>query len=206
MCGPGSPPSIACQPNLSTSTVNQLLPSPSSPPSTCLVTSVCARYYASHPSKTSEDTLPFCVLALGQPHPLRIRSSLALLSMSNLLIRILTLPFTVLSLVLSRIFRGFPARLAWASHGGGSGSSSSHSGMHGEVDDKMIVDPTESSKFFLKLLRTYREGDGVDVESEGIWETRGGYNAALRRAKDDNMILMVVLISKEHEDNSRFIQ
>lgn len=78
--------------------------------------------------------------------------------------------------------------------------------MHGEVDDKMIVDPTESSKFFLKLLRTYREGDGVDVESEGIWETRGGYNAALRRAKDDNMILMVVLISKEHEDNSRFIQ
>ena len=156
----------------------------------------------------------------------------------NLITRILSLPFTLLSLILTRIlrFRGVPyLRLAWP----GSSSSSSSSYLDDDPDRGVIVDPVAASRAFVRGLAIHtrsdagaghyqRSGDlygasssstaspaaasgsgsssGSDRGKDGIWFTEGGYNAALRRAKEDNLVLCVVLTCREHDDHATFLR
>lgn len=122
---------------------------------------------------------------------------------TNLITRLLTLPFTLLSLIFTRIlrFRGVPyLRLAWP--GGSNGTANGNGNGTGDTD--VIVDPTAASRYFVRVLRNHaNEPNTVD---ESSWFTQGGYNAALRKAKEDNLILCVVLTCKDHEDNETFLR
>lgn len=123
---------------------------------------------------------------------------------TNLLTRLLTLPFTLLSLIFTRIlrFRGVPyLRLAWPASGSGS-SSNGNGGSIGDTD--VIIDPAAASKYFVRMLRNHAsEPDAID---EASWFTQGGYNAALRKAKEDSTILCVVLTCRDHDDNASFLR
>lgn len=138
-------------------------------------------------------------------------------AMANILTRLLTLPLTLISLIFTRIlrFRGVPyLRLSWPSSSSSSGTnpSSSANGSSGNAngangdDEQHFIDPTEASEHFVRYLKANDEtADGSAVDRD-LWFTRGGYNAALTRAKEDNKILLVVLISKEHDDNAAFLR
>lgn len=121
---------------------------------------------------------------------------------TNLLARLLTLPFTLLSLIFTRVLRirGVPyLRLSWpGSNSNGNGAA------NGDGDADVIVDPTAASKYFVRMLRSHAsEPSAID---ESSWFTQGGYNSALRKAKEDNLILCVVLTCKDHDDNAAFLR
>ena len=123
---------------------------------------------------------------------------------TNLIARLLTLPFTLLSLIFTRIlrFRGVPyLRLAWPGSGNGSSSNGNGNGSH---DSDVIIDPAAASKYFVRMLRN--QADEPSAVDESSWFTQGGYNAALRKAKEDNLILCVVLTCRDHEDNAAFMR
>ena len=125
------------------------------------------------------------------------------ITMASLLTRLLTLPFTLVSMVFHRIFRGLPyLRLS---------TSSGSSITDGDDDGVHITDPRAASEYFVRMLKTHAHstetGESVDaIIDSHLWYTAGGYEAALRHAKENHKILMVVLVSKEHDDNAAFMQ
>lgn len=156
----------------------------------------------------------------------------------NLVTRILSLPFTLLSLILTRIlrFRGVPyLRLAWPGS-----SPSSYLDDDPDTGRGVIVDPVAASRAFVRGLAIHARSDtgaghyqhmgdaygasssssasssaaasgsgsssGSDRAKDALWFTEGGYNAALRRAKEDNLVLCVVLTCREHDDHATFLR
>lgn len=127
-------------------------------------------------------------------------------TLTALLTRIISLPFALVGLVLSRVLgvRRLPASLrlsaAWTdSDGAGSSASIADS-------DGVIVDPVSAAQWFLRYIKTCDpDPDGQGIDSS-LWFTKGGYNAALRLAKEECQVLCVVLTSKEHDDNAAFMR
>jgi hypothetical protein len=73
-------------------------------------------------------------------------------------------------------------------------------------ESTIIIDPQAASAWFLRYIKTCDpDPDGQGIDSK-LWYTQGGYNAALRRAKEECQVLCVVLTSKEHDDNSAFMR
>lgn len=126
-------------------------------------------------------------------------------TLAALLTRIVTLPFTLVGLVLARVLgvRRLPSSLRLSS---GWPDSSDRAACTPDSNGGVIVDPVLASQWFLRFLKTCDpdpDGQGIDGE---LWFTKGGYNAALRHAKEDCQVLCVVLTSKEHDDNAAFMR
>lgn len=126
-----------------------------------------------------------------------------------LIARILSLPFSLVGLVLARILgvRRLPSSLrlsgGWSSDGD---SSSGASAAGGSDSDAAIIDPVVAAQWFLRYIKTCDpDPDGQGIDSS-LWFTKGGYNAALRRAKEECQVLCVVLTSREHDDNAAFLR
>lgn len=126
-------------------------------------------------------------------------------TLTGLLTRIITLPFTLAGLILARILG--VRRLRWNGNGSNDSGSGYSSLLISDNDtDSVIVDPAAAAQWFLRYIKTCDpdpDGQGVDGS---LWYTKGGYSAALRRAKDECEVLCVVLTSKEHDDNAAFMR
>ncbi|KAK9893639.1 hypothetical protein P389DRAFT_198888 [Cystobasidium minutum MCA 4210] len=125
-------------------------------------------------------------------------------TLTALITRVISLPFTLVGLILSRILG--VRRLRWnGSDGSNPGYSSLLNTDSNGDNGSIIVDPTAAAQWFLRYIKTCDpdpDGQGVDGS---LWFTKGGYNAALRKAKEECQVLCVVLTSKEHDDNPAFM-
>lgn len=133
-------------------------------------------------------------------------------TLAALITRIVSLPFTLVGLVLSRLLgiRRLPSSLrlsaAWSGSAGDSDSPSAAFASDYGSSSSAIIDPVVAAQWFLRYIKTCDpdpDGQGVDG---ALWYSKGGYNAALRRAKEDCEVLCVVLTSKEHDDNAAFLR
>ena len=128
--------------------------------------------------------------------------------MANPLARLLSLPLTLVSYIVVRILRLLQRTGRFTSIGyHHPGSEDTGSSDNDDDQQEHIVDPTVASKQFVKQLGR-RQHDASSTESldQAMWCTQGGYNGALKRAKEDHKILLVVLLSRQHQDARAFLK
>lgn len=131
--------------------------------------------------------------------------------MANPLTRLLSLPLTLVSYIVVRILRLLQrtGRFTTIGYHHPGSENAGRTNSDDEDDDEHIVDPTAASRQFVKQLgRRQQHHDALSTESldPAMWCTQGGYNGALKRAKEEHKILLVVLLSRQHQDARAFLK